>query len=116
MKKVLVTIMGCLALSACAHGPTVDVNTSDDIVVDGQTIGRAPPPKMPELPPALSQRATRLPDLTDNTVSGLQADAIETDRRYNDVSHQLNSVLDAWECVRTALNSGKDAAECFKGL
>ena len=69
---------------------------------------------MPALPDSLAKKAGRLPPLTDPSVAGQQKDAAATDRAYNDVSHQLNNVIDAWNCVREALNNEKDAKACFK--
>ncbi len=116
MKKYLIVL--ALGLSACKTLPTPplpDINTPDDIVIDGEHIGSAPAPKMPELPSNLAQKAHRLPDLTDATPKGLQDDAARTDRAYNDVAHRLNNIIDAWNCVKKALNDGTDAAKCFEG-
>lgn len=104
-----------LLLSAC--GPSVntpDINTGGDIIIDGQSVGEAPAPKIPDLPENLKKKAGRLPALTDRTVEGQQKSAIETDKAYNAVAFQLNAVIDAWSCVRKTLNDKKDPEVCFK--
>lgn len=120
MKKIIVmavalTLSGCMTPKDILKLPRpAEIGSSTPIVIDGTTIGSAPAPKMPALPDSLSKRATALPPITDATVAGQQRDAIATDRRYNDVSRQLNSVIDAWGCVLDALNNEKDATACFK--
>ena len=123
MKKIIAIAALALSLSACATtkdvlSPSVprpaQVGSNTEIVINGQTVGKAPAPKMPALPSSLAERAGPLPPLTDPSVAGQQKDAAETDRRYNAVAHQLNNVLDAWDCVLDALNNEKDAKACFK--
>ncbi len=116
MKKIII-IAAALALASCTgkSGPGPDINTGSDIVIDGETIGKAPAPKVPKLPASLAKKAERLPDLTDPSVPAQQADAIATDRKYNSIAFQLNNIIDAWNCVKKALNDGEDAEKCFKG-
>ncbi len=121
MKKII-ALIALASLSACATTPKdvlklprpAQVGSNTEIVIDGKSVGKAPAPKMPALPKTLAKRAGPLPPLTDPSVAGQQKDAADTDRRYNDVAHQLNNVLDAWDCVLDALNNEKDAKACFK--
>lgn len=96
MKKLV--IAAALLLSACAHGPDVPPST---------------PVAMPALPPELSKKAEKLPPITDNSLGGIQNDAVETDKKYNTVSRQLNAVIDAWACVKEALATQKEVKTCF---
>lgn len=115
MKKIII-IAAALALAGCAGKPDgPDINSGSDIVIDGETIGKAPAPKVPALPPSLAKKAERLPDLTNPSVPAQQADAIATDRKYNAIAFQMNNIIDAWNCVKKALNDGEDAEKCFKG-
>lgn len=98
MKKLLALAM-IAALAGCAH------KTPD--------FGEAKPVSIPDLPADLAQRAEKLPPLTDPTMEGQLRDAIETDRRYNDVAHRFNSLLDLYECVKQSINNEKDAGECL---
>jgi hypothetical protein len=120
VKKFILIIAAALSLSACATPKDVlklprpaQIGTTTEIVINGETVGKAPAPKVPALPDALARKAGALPPLTDPSVAGQQKDAADTDRRYNDVAHQLNNVIDAWFCVKDALNEEKDAKACF---
>lgn len=120
MKKII--LLACVVLSGCVTTPKdvlklprpAEVGSKTEIIIDGQSVGKAPAPKVPALPASLAKKATALPPLSDPSVAGQQRDAIATDRRYNDVAMQLNNVIDAWKCVSTALNGEKDAMACFK--
>ena len=114
-KAIFTSMLLIVALSGCKtiSSGGLEVSSSGDITVDGKSLGKAPAPKMPDLPPSLAKKAGALPPLTDPTVPGMQKDAIETDRRYNDVAHQLNNTIDAWNCVKSALNDGTDPKKCF---
>ena len=116
MKKFMI-IAAALTLAGCStkDGAGPDINSGSDIIIDGETIGKAPAPKVPELPASLAKKAERLPDLTDPSVPAQQADSIATDRKYNSIAFQLNNIIDAWSCVKKALNDGEDAKKCFKG-
>lgn len=97
MKKLVLLPM-ILALSAC-------LGTSTDGVV---------PVKMPALPPTLTVKAERLPDLTDNTMGGRELDAAETDRKYNAVAHQVNSIITLYQCVEKSINNRENPETCLK--
>lgn len=114
-RKLIMVLAPMIALSACATPkPDVDIATAGDIVINGENLGSAKAAEMPALPENLARRALPLPPLTDPTLAGQQRSAIETDRAYNGVATQLNSVLTAWECVRKSLNDNVDPKECFK--
>lgn len=114
--RIFLLAASSLMLCSCATTAikTPDINMGNDIKIDGESIGEAPAPKVPELPANLRKKADRLPELTDRTVEGQQKDAMETDRAYNSIAFQLNAVIDAWECVRSTLNDNKDPKVCFK--
>ena len=95
MRKVLVLLF---ALSACTHGPDT---------------GLAPAVQIPDLPSNLAQKAGPLPPLTDPNIGPLINDATNTDMQYNSVSHQLNSVIDIYNCVKTSINEKKDIKTCL---
>lgn len=95
MKRALVLLF---ALSACTHGP----NT-----------GLAPAVLIPDLPSNLAQKAGPLPPLTDPNMGPLVVDATNTDMQYNSVAHQLNSVIDIYNCVKTSINEKKDIEHCL---
>lgn len=95
MKRAI--LIALLTLSGCATVPT----------------GLAKPPQAPELPPSLAEHATRLPPLTDQSLKGLTAQAVEDDQRYNDLAVRHNALITLYECVREALNGGKGAAGCL---
>ena len=96
MKYLILAIL--LLTSACAH----------------RDLGLAPPAEMPALPNAMSQKAKRLPPITDPTMGGQVISGVETDRAYNRVAEQLNAIIDAWECVRIGMNEKKEIKSCLK--
>ena len=100
MKK-LVLLPILLSLSACL-GTSSEGNPGVE------------PVKIPPLPAQLAQKAERLPDLTDNTMGGRELDASETDRRYNAVSHQLNSIITLYQCVEKSINNRENVDTCLK--
>lgn len=95
MKKVLVLLF---ALSACTHKPDTGLVTQVQI---------------PDLPSNLAQKAGSLPPLTDPNMGPLVVDATNTDMQYNSVAHQLNSVIDIYNCVKTSINQKKDINSCL---
>ena len=114
MKKLSI-LLTLGILSGCAgtiHTPNISSTTP--IVLNGKTIGSAPPPKVPDLPANLAKRAGPLPHLTDGHEPTLVKDLAKTSSLYNDIANQLNAVLDAWGCVETSLNNNADSAKCFK--
>jgi hypothetical protein len=94
MKKVIIIMAAFAALAGC--------KTTDD---PGLDVGVAPVAQMPELPATLSERAERLPDIEDRTLGGIHRDGVNTDVAYNDLAIRYNAVVDAWGCVREALNT-----------
>lgn len=104
--KRTITIAASLAMmtvfSGCASN-TTQLNT-----------GLANPIQLPELPTELSKKAVRLPDITDPTFGGIIQDATLTDQQYNSVAHQLNSLIDLYDCIRISTNQKKDPKnECL---
>lgn len=95
MKRVLVLLF---ALSACTHRPETGLVTAVQI---------------PDLPSNLAQKAGPLPPLKDPSMAAQIEDATNTDMRYNSVSHQLNSVIDIYNCVKTSINEKKDIKNCL---
>lgn len=93
MKKLIILPL-LLVLAACHH-------TQPDT-------GLARAPVIPELPAVLSKKADSLPQITDNTMGGLVVDGTNTDIKYNDISHQLNAVIDVYNCVRESINNKKE--------
>ena len=112
MKKI--AIMLVMGLCGCATIHTPNISSTTPIVLNGQTIGSAPPPQMPALPANLAKKAGPLPPLTDGHQATILKDLGTTSSMYNDVASQLNNVLTAWGCVRDSLNNNSDAAKCFK--
>lgn len=103
MKKILLALAMLAALGACKHTPDVE-------------LGEAKAVQVPPLPPELSRRAERLPDITDPSMGGIQTDGVEADKRYNDVAHQTNALITVYNCVRDAVNA-RDAdrvGNCLK--
>lgn len=92
--KLLLTI-AALMLAGCATTHVPD-------------IGQAPPARMPDLPPSLTQRAKRLPPITDPSLGGINADGAATDARFNDLATRFNALLDIYQCTKKALDA-KDA-------
>lgn len=72
------------------------------------------PVSIPPLPTSLAQKAERLPDLTDNTMGGRELDATETDKKYNAVSKQLNSIITLYQCVEKSINNRQNPNICLK--
>lgn len=91
MKKLI--IVAALAVSACAHKPDT---------------GLAPAVQIPPLPGNLAQKPEPLPPITDPTMGGLVQANVDTSKKYNAVSFQLNKVIALYECVRDAVNNKKE--------
>lgn len=81
-----------LLLSACASKDT----------------GLAPAVQIPPLPANLAQKAEPLPPITDPTMGGLVQANIDSSKRYNAVSFQLNKLIDLYSCVKEAVNTKKE--------
>ena len=94
MKTYIIAATIALLLVGCAHNQP--------------STGLAKPVQVPELPAELGKKATRLPDITDPTFGGIIKDGTLADQQYNSVSHQLNKVIDLYNCVRVAINDDKD--------
>ena len=101
MKSKIMIMLLPLALAACA-------TTKDEPVPSGVTAVR-----VPELPYPLNQRATRLPDITDNTMGGQVEAGIEADTAYNDVAFRYNNLIDLYNCVKDAINNKQEVEECL---
>lgn len=97
MRTFSLALLGAAALSAC--GPN-KIET-----------GLAKPPTIPELPASLAIKAKALPPLVDNTMGGSQIQGASDDEAYNTVSHQLNKLIDLYNCVRDSFNS-KNTKDC----
>lgn len=95
MKNAVFLIAVCAALTACG-GDKPDV-------LDG--LPSSKPVVVPDLPPELAVPAKKLPPLTDNTMGGREVDAAETDKVYNNVAHQTNSLIKLYNCVKEAVNT-----------
>lgn len=105
MMKKSVLILAALAFSLGACKTT---GTTPEM-------GEAKAVQVPALPPALSKRAERLPDITDPTMGGIQLDGVKTDRKYNELAFQTNALIAAYNCVREAVNA-RDASMIEKCL
>lgn len=91
MRKLI--IVAALAVSACAHKPDT---------------GLAPAVQIPPIPANLAQKAEPLPPITDPTMGGLVKANIESSKKYNAVSFQLNKLIDLYDCVKDAVNNKKE--------
>lgn len=98
MKKFLI-LVAAIALSACKTVPDT---------------GLAKPVQIPELPANLAVKAKSLPPITDNTMGGLVIEGANTDMKYNEVAHQLNNVIDLYNCIRVSINEKKEIKTCLQ--
>ena len=90
MKKLILAL--ALLTTACA----------------GKQTGLAPAVQVPPLPGNLAQKAEPLPPITDPTMGGLVQANVDTSKRYNAVSFQLNKIIDLYICVKDAVNDKKE--------
>lgn len=74
----------------------------------GKETGLAPAVQIPPLPGNLAQKAEPLPPITDPTMGGLVQANVDTSKRYNAVSFQLNKIIDLYICVRDAVNNEEE--------
>ena len=93
MKKLILAL--ALLTTACA----------------GKQTGLAPAVQVPPLPGNLAQKAEPLPPITDPTMGGLVQANVDTSKRYNAVSFQLNKIIDLYVCIRDAVNN-KEEPQC----
>ena len=93
MKKLILAL--ALLTTACA----------------GKQTGLAPAVQVPPLPGNLAQKAEPLPPITDPTMGGLVQANVDTSKRYNAVSFQLNKIIDLYICIRDAVNN-KEEPKC----
>ncbi len=111
MKKYAI-IFSVLALMACdvkeGPKPIGDIGTVDDL-------GEVKPVQIPSLG-EYGKKAGPLPPLSCETFECQQNDAIAADMAYNDVAHQLNTVITIYECVGDAVNNKKSNDEIAKCL
>jgi hypothetical protein len=77
----------------------------------GKQTGLAPAVQIPPLPGNLAQKAEPLPPITDPTMGGLVQANVDTSKRYNAVSFQLNKIIDLYICVKDAVNN-KEELKC----
>ncbi len=91
MKKLV--IVSALLLSACANKPDT---------------GLAPAVQIPPIPENLAQKAEPLPPITDPTMGGLVKANIDSSKKYNAVSFQLNKLIDLYNCVMDSVNNKKE--------
>lgn len=100
MKYTIVLLTSFFLLTGCKHwlGDLPDTK----------------PVQVPELPAELSKKAERLPELTDNTMGGVVLDAAATDKKYNAVAHQTNSLIKYYNCVKASVNEKKDLKQCLQ--
>ena len=99
MKKLILPFL--LLLSACGHD-------------NAHVVPGIKPVVIPALPANLSVKAKRLPDITDNTMGGREVIGAADDQAYNAVAHQLNKVIDLYDCVRDSINNKKTIESCSK--
>lgn len=90
MKKLILAL--ALLTTACA----------------GKETGLAPAVQVPPLPGNLAQKAEPLPPITDPTMGGLVQANVDTSKRYNAVSFQLNKIIDLYVCIKDAVNDKKE--------
>lgn len=91
MKKLV--IVSALLLSACANKPDT---------------GLAPAVQIPPIPENLARKAEPLPPITDPTMGGLVQANIDSSKKYNAVSFQLNKLIDLYNCVMDSVNNKKE--------
>jgi hypothetical protein len=91
MKKSVILV--ALLASACATKPDT---------------GLAPAVQIPSLPENLALKAETLPPITDGTMGGLIEANVDTSKRYNSVSFQLNKLIDLYDCIRDSVNNKKE--------
>ena len=70
--------------------------------------GLAKPVRIPDIPPGLSEKAGQLPQLTDPSMGALVLDGAASDMQYNAEAHQKNKLIDLYNCVKDAINNGKE--------
>lgn len=99
MKPIIIGLL--IALAGCKH-------TGIDL-----QLPETKPIQVPELPAELAKPAQKLPPLTDNTMGGRELDAVETDKKYNEVVFQVNNLIVFYKCVRQSVNERKDLERCL---
>ena len=101
MNKIMIAVAACAIVltSGCTHTQ--------------QDLGLAKPVQVPDLPPALSRKASKLPNIMDNTMGTTVVDGANTDIIYNDVAWRLNHLIDFYNCIKTSINN-KTEADCLK--
>lgn len=97
--KYIFLVAAVLSLSACFGK---DEGTPPGVI----------PVQIPSLPDNLSKKADQLPSIVDNTMGGMVVDGINTDRKYNEIAHQLNNLIDVYHCVRDNINKN-DMKKCM---
>lgn len=74
----------------------------------GSDTGLAPAIQIPPLPYEVSQKAGQLTSNSDLTMGGQVTDNTSNIRAYNKVSHQTNTLIDIYNCVRESINNKKE--------
>ena len=73
--------------------------------------GLAPGIQIPPLTEALAKRPERLPPLVDNTMGTLVLDTYARDTQYYNMADQLDTLINLYNCVRSAVNQKKNPNE-----
>ena len=102
MNKKLTTIVTIFSLLVTACGGKQPLNST----------GLGYQAQIPELPAELAIKARSLPPITDNTMGGTQIQGAQDDAAYNAVAHQLNKVIDIYNCVRKSINNREQTITC----
>jgi hypothetical protein len=95
MKKTILALLAVMALAGCK-------TTGKEPLPE---VGEAEAVQIPDLPTTFREKAERLPDINDATLGGIHRDGVNTDVTYNDLAIRYNALVDAWVCVREAVNS-----------
>lgn len=98
MRK-FISVLIAMSLVACSHKPET-----------GLALG----PRIPDLPANLAKKAGPLPPITDASMGGLVLEGTASDMKYNEVSHQLNNLIDVYNCVKISINEKKDIKDCLQ--
>lgn len=64
--------------------------------------------RVPDAPTELTVKARPLAPNNDKTLAGQIRDNNNNIKTYNDVAHRYNTLIDIYQCVKEAINSGKE--------
>lgn len=90
MKKYIIILS--LVLTACNNRET----------------GLAHNVQIPPLPAAIATKRTQLPPNNNTSMGGQVKDNTSSIRGYNSAAHQVNSLIDYFNCVRESINNKKE--------